>query len=170
MLIFLKRLKISHQNRRGRIFNILLSSMQIVSPLFTLIALLFTFTKEPSLRMIIKSFVTIGFISKIDDLFVNTLPQSSIDNMKEMNKSGKLKIGHDHNKWNDIIKDVRKFNFATNKLKYWIALINLVINIWITTLINVHKIWISYFIPYMVIIFQIVGYHHYAKDFKHQQS
>ena len=73
--------------------NILLSFMQTTSSIVTVFALIFTFIKEPNLKMIIKSFVTIAFISKIDDMFAGTLPASLAANAKYLNDNKPLVIG-----------------------------------------------------------------------------
>lgn len=85
ILTFLKRSKGVRSNEQGRFVNILLSFMQSTSFIITIFALVFTFTKEPALKMIIKSYATLAFVTKIDNAFAGSLPPSVIKNAKEMN-------------------------------------------------------------------------------------
>jgi len=102
-------------------------------------ALLFTFSKEPSLKMVIKSYATIGFISMIDNHMANTLPQSAIVNMKHLNKL-KLKIGPDYNSYSDIFKHIKSLKKAPEDKKvyneYLECFVNIIINVWIGLLVN----------------------------------
>ena len=43
-------------------------------------SLIYSFTREPNLKMIIKSYVTIAFFSQVDTKFVESLPKSAIEN------------------------------------------------------------------------------------------
>ena len=70
MLTFLKRMKAT----KGRLMNILICSMQIMTPLFALCAMTITMTQQSALSYIVKDFVTIGFILNVDNLFAGTLP------------------------------------------------------------------------------------------------
>ena len=90
------------QRVKGRFINILLSAMQSFSSIFTVFALILTFVKEPAIKMIIKSFVTIAFISKIDDMFASTLPPSLSANAKQLNDNNPLIFGQDHNSFKKI--------------------------------------------------------------------
>ena len=76
MITYLKRTSTEKNHSKGRIINILLSFMQSMSSITTILALIFTFTKEYSLPMIIKSYVTVAFINQIDEAFAGTLPPS----------------------------------------------------------------------------------------------
>ena len=65
---------------KGRFISILLSSMQSFTVIVTIFSLIFTFVKEPSYKMIIKSYMRIAFINKIDEFFVDSLPPSLKEN------------------------------------------------------------------------------------------
>ena len=77
-ITYLKRSRGTKSYQQGRLINILLLSMKCITPIFSIVVLLFTFTKEANMKMIIKSFVTIGFISNIDNIFVSTMPDVAI--------------------------------------------------------------------------------------------
>merc|ERR1712086_232444 len=115
--------------------------------------------------MVIKSYATLGFISMIDNHIANTLPQSAIANMKSLNKL-KLKIGPDHNSYSEIFKHIKslKLNPEDKSIyfEYMVCFVNIVINVWIGVLINFQKILFNYLVPFMVLIFQLIGYHSYA--------
>ena len=55
--------------------------------------------------MIIKSFATVTFITKIDDTMANTLPPSVFQNAKDLNKNNPLKMGQDHNTFKKIFRN-----------------------------------------------------------------
>ena len=59
--------------------------------------------------MIIKSYVTLGFMSGIDNMMTQTLPPQVIKNAKELNKSGVLVMPQvDRNSWKFIWKRFQK--------------------------------------------------------------
>ena len=77
------------------------------SMLLTIFALVFTFTKEPDVKMIIKSYVTLAFIGKIDDAMANTLPESVWAIAEDMNERKPLKIGQDHHSFKKIFESLK---------------------------------------------------------------
>ena len=66
VLRYLKYVKTAKGGKRGRMINIILCSMQLISPLCTEIVLIFAMSMTPKLSMIIKSFVALGFVIKIN--------------------------------------------------------------------------------------------------------
>jgi hypothetical protein len=62
ILRYLKYVKTAKGGKRGRFINILICSMQVVSPIFTEIILQIAISQTYKLSMIIKSFVALGFV------------------------------------------------------------------------------------------------------------
>ena len=75
VLRYLKFVKTAQGGRRGRAINILLCSMQCISPLVAETVLMLAIAQEESLSMIIKSFVALGFVIKVDDMFSENFPE-----------------------------------------------------------------------------------------------
>lgn len=71
--------------------NVVLCSMQMISPFFTEIVLILAISQIRELSMIIKSFVALGFVIRIDDMFADNFP----DEIKEEFKNWELVIGDD---------------------------------------------------------------------------
>jgi len=65
--------------------------MQLISPLCTEIVLIFAMSMTPKLSMIIKSFVALGFVIKIDDMFSENFPNE----IKSTAADLRLTIGKD---------------------------------------------------------------------------
>ena len=63
--------------------------MQILSPIYTEIILQIAIGQTKKLSMIIKSFVALGFVIKIDDMFAENFPEE----IKKTAKDMKLIIG-----------------------------------------------------------------------------
>lgn len=74
VLRYLKYVKTAKGGKRGRMINIILCSMQLLSPLTTEGVLIIAMSQTPKLSMIIKSFVALGFVIKIDDMFSENFP------------------------------------------------------------------------------------------------
>lgn len=91
VLRYLKYVKTAKGGKRGRMINILLCSMQLVSPLCTEIVLILAMSQTEKLSMIIKSFVALGFVIKIDDMFSDNFPDEIIKTAKDLS----LTIGKD---------------------------------------------------------------------------
>jgi len=104
MLTYLKRQKSTRNLQSGRLVNIFLCSLQCITPLFTLFGLIYTFTKEPNIKMIIKSFVSVAFVINIDDHFSLTLPENIITNMKDLNQKKVVRLTKDHNSMKELYK------------------------------------------------------------------
>lgn len=90
MLTLLKRMQGSANHTRGRFINIILSSMQIIAPIITVIALVVNITQQSALSQITKAYVALSFIVNIDDMFSASLPAELRQNAKILNKNKAL--------------------------------------------------------------------------------
>lgn len=91
MLRYLKYVKSAKGGKRGRMINILLTLMQMTSPLFAEVVLILAISKNPSQQMIIKSFVALGFVINIDNMFSENFPKEIKDTADDL----VLMIGND---------------------------------------------------------------------------
>ena len=91
MLRYLKFVKTAKGGKRGRMINIILCSMQLFAPFFCEIVLILAISQTRALPMIIKSFVALGFVIKIDDMFSENFPKE----IKDMADEVELIIGKD---------------------------------------------------------------------------
>mmetsp|Transcript_8499 Transcript_8499/g.14296 ORF Transcript_8499/g.14296 Transcript_8499/m.14296 type:complete len:728 (+) Transcript_8499:520-2703(+) len=103
ILRYLKYVKTAKGGKRGRFINILLCSMQMISPFFTEIVLILAICQTESLPMIIKSFVALGFVIKIDDMFSENFPKEIKDTASDL----ELIIGKDQNSYKKILKRIK---------------------------------------------------------------
>jgi hypothetical protein len=78
--------------------------MQCISPLVAETVLILTIAQEESLSMIIKNFVALGFVIKVDDMFSENFP----DEIKDTATSMTLTIGKDQNTFKKIWKRIQK--------------------------------------------------------------
>jgi hypothetical protein len=90
-LRYLKYTKTAKGGKRGRFVNILLCSMQIISPFFTESVLILAMGQIDELSTIIKSFVALGFVVQIDNMFSENFPKE----IKEMAGNLTLEISKD---------------------------------------------------------------------------
>lgn len=58
--------------------------------------------------MITKAFVTLLFVTNVDDQFAQFLPQDILDNADDLNESEKMFIGVDNNSLRRICKRIKK--------------------------------------------------------------
>lgn len=98
----MKYVKTAKDGKRGRFINILLCTMQLLSPIFTESVLILAISQTEELTMIIKSFVALGFVIKIDDMFSENFP----DEIKTTATQVTLVIGEDLNTYRKIWKRV----------------------------------------------------------------
>ena len=91
-------------HKKGRLMNIVLCSMQLITPLLTLTAFMIVVGKESKLSMITKDYITIGMILGIDNRFAGLLPKEMSDNAKKINKDKGFLIPKDNNKFSHIFK------------------------------------------------------------------
>lgn len=75
MLTFLKRQRGSSKHLRGRYINITLCFMQITAPIVSQIMFSIQAAQEDAVKMIIKGFVTLGLVTRLDDMFAASFPE-----------------------------------------------------------------------------------------------
>ena len=103
VLRYLKFVKTAKGGKRGRLINIFLCSMQMISPFVTESVLILAIGQTGQLSMIIKSFVALGFVTKIDDMFSENFPAEIKDTAADLT----LVIGKDQNTFKKILKRIR---------------------------------------------------------------
>ena len=91
MLRYLKYVKTAKGGKRGRMINIVLCTMQMISPFFAETVLILSVARNPSLQMIIKSYMALAFVTNIDNLFSDAFPQEIKDTAKDL----RLNLGKD---------------------------------------------------------------------------
>ena len=103
-------MKGSSRNVKGRFINIIICSLQCLSSLSTYACLIVNLGQETNLKLIIKTFVALGFIITIDDKFANTVPAEVWENARNLNseliRKKFLKMGIDNNSYSKIWKEV----------------------------------------------------------------
>lgn len=102
--MFLKRMKGNSKNLKGRTINILIISMQIISPIVVNIVNWVTLSQESTFAGMINGYVALGFILTIDDLFQDIFPQVLKDNVDNLNESGLLVMSEDNNTAQKLIR------------------------------------------------------------------
>jgi len=107
---YLKYVKTAKGGKRGRFINIFICLMQIISPIYTEIILQISISQTKQLSMIIKSFVALGFVINIDDMFAENFPQE----IKSTAKTLELQIGQDQNTFKKIRKRLTAKNVTPN--------------------------------------------------------
>ena len=80
----------------------MLSSMQITSSFATQTTFLLQVSQEPLIGMITKAFVTLLFITNIDDTFAKSFPKDVLDNADALNDSDMMILGKDENTFKKI--------------------------------------------------------------------
>lgn len=110
VLRYLKYVKTAKGGKRGRMINIFLCTQQIVSPFLTEFVLIISMSQTPTGAMIIKSFVALGFVIKIDDMFSENFPKE----IKTTANETKLIIGKDQNTFKKIWKRMKN-DYKRNK-------------------------------------------------------
>jgi hypothetical protein len=80
LLTFLKRQRGHRKQVRGRFINIVLVSMQIITNILTFFTMLLTICQEPSFKMCVKSFMSLAFLSTIDNMFASGMPNDVKEN------------------------------------------------------------------------------------------
>ena len=91
MARYFKFLKNVQGGKKGRFICIILCTMQMTSPLITEIVLILSIGRSGHYSSIIKSFVALGFITKIDDMFSENFPAE----VKKLAGSMEMQIGLD---------------------------------------------------------------------------
>jgi len=67
--------------------------MQIIASLAVFASLVINMGQEAKLPLVVKTYVALGFLINIDNLFCKTLPSDIEANARSLNASGLLKIG-----------------------------------------------------------------------------
>lgn len=160
VLRYLKFVKTAKGGKRGRFINILLCSMQMISPFVTEGVLILAIGQTAELSMIIKSFVALGFVTKIDDMFSENFPVE----IKETAANLVLVIGKDQNTNKKIFKRLRSARNKGVSADYKQAFFNLIINLWYTIINNFYIIFYYYFFPLICILLQYVAFYYIQKD------
>lgn len=115
VLRYLKYVKTAKGGKRGRLINIILCFLQMVSPYFTEATLVIAISQTPRSSMIIKSFVALGFVIKIDDMFSENFPKE----IKATAEDTVLIIGKDQNTYSKIFKRMKKdYKFNKNGIQW----------------------------------------------------
>ena len=100
------------------------------------------------LSTIIKSFVALGFVVQIDNMFSENFPKE----IKEMAGNLTLEISKDQNTFKKIVRRLEKQRAQNPKtMRVKEAAFNVVINIWFTLINNFYIIFYYYFYPLMCI-------------------
>lgn len=151
VLRYLKYVKTAKGGKRGRLINIILCFLQMVSPYFTEATLVIAISQTPRSSMIIKSFVALGFVIKIDDMFSENFPKE----IKATAEDTVLIIGKDQNTYSKIFKRMKKDYISNKNGIQWVrAFQNVVINILYMLLNNLYIILYYYFFPICIPFFQ----------------
>ena len=95
LLTYLKRVKGKHD--KGKCINVLLCCMHLLSPVIGIFAIVITGSQEKKLSMIVKNFVSLGFILQIDNMFSSCLPIDIQQCVDKINDKGGLKMPKDKN-------------------------------------------------------------------------
>lgn len=130
--------------------NIILCSMQLISPLCTEIVLIFAMSMTPKLSMIIKSFVALGFVIKIDDMFSENFPNE----IKSTAADLRLTIGKDQNTFKKVWRRIKKEKTKTGRANWGGAVANVLTTFWFTMLNNFYIIIYYYMFPWLVVVIQ----------------
>lgn len=120
-----------------------------------MVSLFVVLTQEGNLSGIVKSYVTIGFILKIDNLFSDNFPVEIKENAAKLNKSKKLVIGEDMNTFRKLFKRVKRAKEFKDYLNFFA---NCIINVWFFGISNFQIILYNYFAPMACVLIQVVGY------------
>lgn len=113
--------------------NVILCTMQIITPILALVALMVVLGQEKKLSGIIKSYVTIGFILRINYMFAENLPNELRVNADKLNESGTLVMGEDRNTFHKLYK---RLKIAKTFKDYFNVFANSLINIWFFIISN----------------------------------
>ena len=129
--------------------NIILASMQLITPFMLITSMIIVITQEPVASQITKAFATLMFVTGVDDIMAGSFPSDISDNAERMNKAQLLKMTKDHNTYTKIFrrlkrnllscvgkKSTRSKRKACSCLDFFNEMLNIVINIWYALLNN----------------------------------
>ena len=103
VLTYLKRMKGNRDDRKGRIINILIISMQIIAPIFANFVNMLTITQIDGLFSMVKHYVAFGFVLNIDNLYETMFPRDIVQNVKDLNESELVLMTRDYNSVKDCL-------------------------------------------------------------------
>ena len=92
MLTYLKNQRGNSKNLKGRYINYTLCFMQMLSPMISQVMFSIQAAQEPNVKMVIKGFVTLGLITRLDDMFAASFPGELKENAEALSASGVLKM------------------------------------------------------------------------------
>jgi hypothetical protein len=127
--------------------------MRLVNPIYCLLVQTLSVCQEMKFSMIIKTFVTLGIISVIDQMFAGVLPKALKTNAQALNSARALRMAQDQNSWSMIWHRVKKDPKALRK-----AVPDLLVNCLWMVIINFQIVFINYFAVFLTIIIQYIGY------------
>ena len=143
MLTFLKRSKQNRKHLKGRVMNIVLASMQLITPFMLIASMIIVITQEPVASQITKAFATLMFVTGVDDMMAGSFPEDIKENAEKMNKQQILKMTKDHNSYSKICrrtkrnvlscvgkKSSRSKRKSCSCLDFFNEMLNIVVNIW----------------------------------------
>lgn len=131
----------SKGGKKSRFINIVLSSMQMFSPFVTEVVLIIAMGQLESLSTIIKGFVSLGFVTRIDDMFSENFPNE----IKDTAKNIELVIGKDANTNKKIMQRLTKANQGWKGYKE--AAMNFFVNGLYIVITNFYIVVYYYFFP-----------------------
>jgi ABC-type maltose transport system permease subunit len=131
MLTFLKRMQGARDNRKGRLINLMICSMHILTPVLALYSIMITLGQQSDLRQVVKTYVMLGFIMNVDVLVAKDFPDEVLKNAEEINKLGGLRISKDYNLYSLIFA---RMSESPGMLLHEIP--NILANLWFSVLIN----------------------------------
>ena len=131
MLTFLKGMQGARDNRKGRLINLMICSMHILTPVLALYSIMITLGQQSDLRQVVKTYVMLGFIMNVDVLVAKDFPDEVLKNAEEINKLGGLRISKDYNLYSLIFA---RMSESPGMLLHEIP--NILANLWFSVLIN----------------------------------
>ena len=152
---YLKYVKTAKGGKRGRLVNIFLCTMQMLSPFFTEGVLILAISQTDKLSMIIKSFVALGFVIRIDDMFSENFPEE----IKNEAGAIHLVIGKDQNTLKKIISRIKKQRESNEPVLWTQAISNILVNLWYWFVNNFYIIVYYYFFPLTCLFIQFGAFY-----------
>ena len=122
----------------------------MLSPIFAEVILILAIAKNFRLQMIIKSFVALGFVTKVDDFFAASLPDSIIKKASKI----KLSIGKDQNSITKIKKRYERKVRNGEDVQLGAVIMNLFVNLVFFIASNFYVVFYYYFFPLLGIVIQ----------------
>lgn len=164
MFVYLKRFTPGSESASNlRVFCIVLSLMQVFTPLFSMLIMLIQLAKTTLVKDIVKDSVTLLFINDLDKIYLTLYQDEVKANLQEVNKSGRFKISNDSNSTFRLINRVMR-DYKKMRLYHWLHFIfDMVFNMVFFLLVNFNVIFFNYCMPISIIVYQVFGYYHQQK-------